>query len=78
MPSDFITVKAGEIVDFEVIANLASDGVGNATALNLEAFGGPLVIASEPALFEQNDRNYEGNATRKRFQWTTSIENIKS
>jgi len=69
---DELCVIAGEVVEFEVIADDPDDG----DLVRLTALGGPFVMDISPAEFLPNNNSYQTPSITKTFIWQTTCEHI--
>ncbi len=73
-PFEEICVIAGELIEFDVVATAPLED--STQQVQLQAFGGPFVLAISPAEFEDNINEYRTQPSTKRFRWHTTCDHI--
>ncbi len=74
VPFEEICVIAGQVIEFDVVATAPL--VEANQRVQLQAFGGPLILDISPATFENNNLNFQQQPVVKRFRWQTTCEHI--
>lgn len=73
-PFEEICVIAGEVVEFDVIATAPLED--SLQQVQLQVFGGPLILAISPATFPDNNLSFANQPSVKRFRWQTTCDHI--
>ncbi len=74
VPFEEICVIAGEVIEFDVVATAPLEE--SEQQIQLQAFGGPLILDVSPATFEDNTNEFRNQPSTKRFRWETTCEHI--
>lgn len=74
VPFEEICVVAGEIIEFDVVATAPLEE--SQQQVQLQAFGGPLILDVSPATFQDNTDAFRNQPSTKRFRWETACEHI--